>query len=104
MVLGPVSNFFSSVLEGVLEDEIHLVLDGADKVLLLFLDFDEGEEVVVLNLGPALEESLQPFEVGLVGTADYPHQVVLVVSFASEQGISVVFKFEYLEVFFNLLL
>ena len=40
VVLGSVSNFFSSVLEGVLEDEIHLVLDGADKVLLLFLDFN----------------------------------------------------------------
>ena len=60
--------------------------------------------MVVLNLSPALEEGLQPFEVGLVGTADYPHKVVLVVGFASEQGISVVFKFEYFEVFFNLLL
>ena len=104
VVLGPVSNLLSSVLEGVLKDEIHLVLDGANKVLLFFFYLDEGEEMVIFYLSPALEEGLQPFEVGLVGTADNPHQVVLVVGFASEQGISIVFKFEYFEVFFNLLL
>lgn len=35
------------IIEGVLEDEVHLVVDRADKILLLLLDLDERKNVVV---------------------------------------------------------
>lgn len=35
------------IIEGVLEDEVHLVVDGADEILLLLLDLDERKNVVV---------------------------------------------------------
>ena len=90
IVLGPLLDLLGSILEGVFEDEVHLVLDGADIVLLLLLDLDEREEVVIFNVGPAFEESFEPFEIGLAGTGDHPHEVVLGISLAPEKSIAIV--------------
>lgn len=53
------------IIEGVLEHEVHLVVDGADEILLLLLNLDEGKDVVVFQLGPALEERLQAVQISL---------------------------------------
>lgn len=44
---GSLSALALQIIEGVLEDEVHLVVDGADEILLLLLDLYEGKNVVI---------------------------------------------------------
>lgn len=53
------------IIEGVLEDEVHLVVDRTDKILLLLLYLDQRKNMVIFQLSPVLKKGLQAVEISL---------------------------------------
>lgn len=54
----PILDFLSQILEGIFKNEIHLEVNGADKILLLLFYLNEREEMLVFKLCTAFEEGL----------------------------------------------